>query len=181
MVLDATFQGTHCRACTRVRMGCTLLVYLVKARLPSPKPAYEGLFIAFNHMRSTAMFSRATPVMLPTKGRFPRSATLASALHSPVLVSQMAWPIRTSVLPSAIRCKTTLDTGDQPAVRKFIQRMIQSIPPLYPIVFLLRTSICSLCCPGAIHWQSGITHGIPHQAHLYFNPHSSSLHSCVFC
>src|SRR5258708_37492005 len=132
MVLVATFRGTHCRACTRVRMGCTLLVYLVKARLPSPKPVYADLFITFNHMRSTVMFFRATPVMLPTKGRFPHSATLALALLSPVLVSQIAWPIHTSVLPSAIRCKTTLHTGGQLAVRKFIQRMIHQYH-LYPL------------------------------------------------
>jgi len=169
MVLVAICQRTHCRACTRARMGCTLLVYLVKARLPSLKPVYAGRFIAFNLIliRSTVMFFKAT--RLPTKGRFPHSAALALALHSPVLVSQAVWPIRTSVPLSAIRCKPTLHTGDQLAVLKFIQHD-SSIPPLYPIVFLLRTSICSLCCPGAIHWRSGITHGIPLQAHLYFKP-----------
>ena len=171
MVLVATFQGTHCQACTRVRMGCTLLLYLVKAQLLSLKPVYAGRFIACNLLliHSTVMFFRATPLMRPTKGRFLHSATLASALHSPVLVSQTVWPIRTSVPRSVIRCKITLDTGDQLTVRKSIQHD-SSIPPLYPIVFLLRTSICSLCCPGAIHWRSGIIHGIPLQAHLYFKP-----------
>ncbi len=172
MVLVATFQQrTHCRACTRVRTGCTLLPYLVKvkARLPSLNPVYARRFIAFNLMRSTVMFFRATPVMALTKGRFPHSATLALVPHSPVLVSQVVWLIRTSVLLSAIRCKLR-STGDRFAVRKFIPTHDSSIPPLYPIVFLSRTSICSLCCPGAIHWRSGITHGIPHQAHLYFKP-----------
>jgi len=127
MVLVATFRVTHCRARTRVRMGCTLLVYLVKARLPSLKPVYAGRFITFNLIliRSTVMFFRATPLMPPTKGRSPHSATWALALHSPVLVSQTVWPIRTSVPLSAIRCKTTLDTGGQLAVRKSIHTIHQ--------------------------------------------------------
>src|SRR6266404_8722140 len=108
MVLVATFQGTHCRAYTLVRMGCTLLLYLVKVKLPSLKPVYVGRFIAFNLMRSMVMFFRATPVMVPIKGHFPHLAMLALVLHSLVLASQVVWLIRTSVLLSAIRCKTPL-------------------------------------------------------------------------
>jgi hypothetical protein len=130
-------------------------------------------------MRSTVTFFKAMPVMPLTKAHSQRS--MAWVLHSLVLASQMAWPTRTNVALSATRCKLRSALVKWLAARKSMQQMIHQ-HHLIPYSILVKDPpICSLRCPAATHWRSGITHMAYHTRRICIsNPHSSSLHSCVF-
>lgn len=122
MVPVATFQGTRWWEYTQLKTGSTLLAYQIRAKQPSPKAVFAHPSTVSSLTPSTVMFFKAMPVMPLTKARSQRS--MASVLHSLVLVSQMAWPTRTNVALSATRCKLRSALVKWLAARKFMQQMI---------------------------------------------------------